>query len=218
MGMGHTPTQHSLLESCVSFCNGSLSPNSIYRYLYEHGRTLFPDEAFSDLFKRLGRDSIPPQIVTVVMVLQRLEGLSDREARELLVDALCKDAHALLGELHGCKLGEDVAKAAELLAIVVDQDTELDANGAFRIARKVAKDRTISTVDSAARHGHKSKSRKFDGYKGHISLEPDAELITATAVTSANASDASVAASLVQDVLDTNTNGHDQKKRVRILS
>ena len=41
---------------------------------------LFPDEMFADLFDEAGRRSVPPMIVAVVMVLQRIEGLSDREA------------------------------------------------------------------------------------------------------------------------------------------
>ena len=49
---------------------------------------LFPDEMFSDLFATTGRRSVPPRIVAVVMVLQRLFGLSDREA----VEAFCFDA------------------------------------------------------------------------------------------------------------------------------
>ncbi|MEU6189040.1 transposase [Nocardia sp. NPDC047038] len=47
----------------------------------ECGR-LFPDEMFADLFTDVGRRSVPPMIVAVVMVLQRFEGLSDREAVE----------------------------------------------------------------------------------------------------------------------------------------
>ena len=43
----------------------------------------------------------------------------------------------------------------------------------FRIARRVAKDRIISTVDPQARHGHKTSARGFDGYKGHVRVDPD---------------------------------------------
>ena len=35
---------------------------------------------FADLFTNVGRRSVPPMIVATVMVLQRVEGLSDREA------------------------------------------------------------------------------------------------------------------------------------------
>ena len=60
----------------------------------------------------------------------------------------------------------------------------------FRIARKVAADRVISTVDPQARHGHKTSARGFDGYKGHIAIDPDSEIITATEVTPGNSGDA----------------------------
>src|SRR5664279_5464354 len=43
-----------------------------------------------------------------------------------------------------------------------------DEAGVFRIARRVARDRVISTVDPETRHGHKTAARGFDGYKGHI--------------------------------------------------
>src|SRR6266496_1499311 len=49
---------------------------------------LFPDEMFADLFTDEERRSVPPMIVAVVMVLQRIEGCSDREA----TDRFCFDA------------------------------------------------------------------------------------------------------------------------------
>jgi len=48
---------------------------------------MFPDEMFGDLFSSRGRWSVPPSVVATVMVLQRLGGLSDREA----VDRYCFD-------------------------------------------------------------------------------------------------------------------------------
>ena len=60
----------------------------------------------------------------------------------------------------------EVTDAAALVATVVGQDLEKSTDGTFRIARRVAKDRVISTVDPEARHGHKTASRGFDGYKG----------------------------------------------------
>src|SRR6202041_3044113 len=53
---------------------------SIYGLLHRQCFELFPDELFADLFTDVGRRSVPPMIVAVVMVLQRLEGCSDREA------------------------------------------------------------------------------------------------------------------------------------------
>jgi Transposase domain (DUF772) len=89
----------------------------------------------------------------------------DPEAREQLVDALVHDALAALAVVDGCELDAVARDAAELLALVAGQDVEAGDDGVFRIARKVAKDRVISTVDPEARHGHKSHDRRFDGYK-----------------------------------------------------
>ena len=58
----------------------SLPENSIYGFLARERDRLFPDELFADLFEASGRRSVPPSVVATVMVLQRLGGLSDREA------------------------------------------------------------------------------------------------------------------------------------------
>jgi hypothetical protein len=71
----------------------------------------------------------------------------------------------------------------------------------LRIARKVARDRVIFTVDPDARHGHKTSHRGFDGYKGHVALDPDSELVTATTATAGTSGDADVAEQLLADVL-----------------
>ena len=125
----------------------------------------------------------------------------DAAAREELVDALARDAWAVLGVLDGRELVPAVAQAAALLASVTGQDLEEDAGGVFRIARRVAPDRVISAVDPQARHGHKTSARGFDGYKGHIAADPDCEIITATAVTPGNSGDAEAAAGLLTDLL-----------------
>ncbi|UQX11216.1 hypothetical protein M5I08_01260 [Candidatus Mycobacterium methanotrophicum] len=115
----------------------------------------------------------------------------DAEAREELVDALARDAYALLACLDEQTLESGLDKAAKLLATVAGQDLGQDAgDGMFRIARRVAADRVISTADPDARHGHKTSARGFDGYKGHIAIDPDAEIITATKVTAGSAGDA----------------------------
>jgi hypothetical protein len=125
----------------------------------------------------------------------------DPQAREVLIDALAKDAHAMLGVLDGRELSSTVEQAAAVLAVVVGQDLDQDADGVFRIARKVAKDRMISTVDPDARHGRKTSSRGFDGYKGHVALDPDSEFITATTVSAGNAGEGQEVAGLLADDL-----------------
>ena len=107
----------------------------------------------------------------------------------------------MLALLDGRQLGADVKQAAELLATVVGQDLEQAEDGAFRIARRVAPDRVISTVDPEARHGHKTEARGYDGYKGHMAIDPDSEIIIAAEVTAANVGDGSVAKELLADVI-----------------
>ncbi len=81
------------------------------------------------------------------------------------------------------------------------QDLAEDADGVFRIARRVAPDRVISTVDPEARHGHKTQHRSSGGCKGHIAVDPDSEIVTATDVTPGNSGDAEAAESLLADLL-----------------
>jgi len=71
----------------------------------------------------------------------------DRHAREAVVDGLVRDALAALAVVDGHELDGRVREAAELLAVVAGQDVEAGDDGVFRIVRKVARDRVISTVD-----------------------------------------------------------------------
>jgi hypothetical protein len=127
----------------------------------------------------------------------------DKAARTVLVDARARDGYALLRALEGQKeLPEPVDQAAKLLATVLGQDLEPDPDnpGGWRIARRVAKDRVISTVDTEARHGHKTNHRGYDGFKGHAAVDPDSEIITAVAVTPANTGDVEPVADLIADL------------------
>jgi DDE family transposase/transposase-like protein DUF772 len=329
MTLGVTPKHDDMYGSSRAFCEEHLAEGSIFRLLAVEGHRLFPDEAFADLFKSTGRRSVAPRVVATVMVLQRLEGLSDREAterftfdvrwkyaagvpseyrgfvhtvlvdmrerlrdskhpnrifetvldvakqagfvgrkrvldstalydavatqdtvtlirsairgvlraasddavlaaelrsvlrrdddyasagkpvcdwddrdaREAVVDALARDGYALLAALDGRVLEPVLRQAAELLLTVTGQDLEESEDGTFRIARRVAPNRVISTVDPEARHGHKTDARRFDGYKGHIAIDPDSEFITATHVTAGNVGDADAAPELLREVL-----------------
>lgn len=332
MTLGRAELQQYLFDELSRFCEATLPSDSLYAWLHGEREQLFPDELFADLFATQGRRSVPPSVVATVMVLQRLEGCSDREAAErysddvrwryaagvggygdqggrerfvhtvlvdmrerlrrserpdrvfertleaaraaglvgrrrvldstplydavatmdtvtlirsalrgllrvtdaelaaqlravlrsgddyasaakpqidwddaearaALIDSRAQDAYACLALLEGGDLEAEVTAAMQLLATVVGQDLERGPDGRLRIARRVAPDRVISTVDPETRHGHKTAARGFDGYKGHIALDPDSELITAVAVTPGNAGDASVAAELIQELL-----------------
>lgn len=66
-------------------CRHLVSEGSVHAFLADHRRDLFPDEMFADLFPSgRGRPSVPADVMASVMVLQALEGLSDREAAEAL--------------------------------------------------------------------------------------------------------------------------------------
>jgi Transposase DDE domain/Transposase domain (DUF772) len=332
VALGVASQQLDLLDPVTRLCEETLPATSIFAFLHAHRDVLFPDGLFADLFAQVGRRSVPPSVVATVMVLQRLEGLSDREAadrftfdarwryaagvggwdgphrvgfahtvlvdmrerlrrsdrpdrvfqvaldaartagllgrrrvldstplydavatmdtvtlirsairgllrvadadlveglrallasgddyastgkpvidwddkpaREALVDSRARDGYALLVALDGQDLSAPVGQAVQLLATVLGQDLERSDDGQLRIARRVAPDRVISTVDPQARHGHKTSHRGFDGYKGHVAIDPDAEIITATAVTAGNAGDVEPVAALLGELRD----------------
>jgi Transposase DDE domain len=77
-----------------------------------------------------------------------------------------------------------------LLALVAGQDVEPaegsdGTDGRWRIARKVAPGRVVSTVDPDARHTRKSPEARRDGYRAHVAAEPETGIITDEALTKA---------------------------------
>ncbi|GAA1018677.1 hypothetical protein GCM10009556_075110 [Acrocarpospora pleiomorpha] len=111
----------------------------------------------------------------------------DEQAKAALVGALVADALTLLDQLTGQdsdELDEGAAGAVGLPALIVGQDVEPaddsdGTDGRRRIARRTAPDRIISTVAPEARHIHKSRQQRQDGYKAHLSVEPETGLFTA---------------------------------------
>jgi IS5 family transposase len=68
-----------------ALCRHLVADGSVYAFLADHRQELFPDELFEDLFvSGRGRPSVPGDVVATVMVLQSLEGLSDRDAAAAL--------------------------------------------------------------------------------------------------------------------------------------
>jgi Transposase DDE domain/Transposase domain (DUF772) len=114
----------------------------------------------------------------------------DRAARDALVSALVNDANTIIDGLDGIEFDEPAAQALALLALVAGQDVEPaegsdGTDGRWRIADKVAPGRVISTVDTEARHVHKTVHHRQDGYKAHVAVEPDTGLFTAGELTQA---------------------------------
>lgn len=319
---GQSDPNRELLDA-AALCRQLVPQASVEAFLADHRPELFPDELFADLFPSgRGRPSVPADVIASVMVLQALEGLSDRDAARALTDriswkvacglsldeegfhptvltywrnrlraserpervfeairavvqatgalkgktrravdstllddavatqdtvtqlisairrvrrevpgatvvlltahdyeagakpliawddpvakgrlvsALVTDARLLIEALQEARLTTEQRDAVGLLALVAGQDVEPgDVPGTWRIAQQVAPDRVISTVDPEARHMHKSRSSYRDGYKAHIAVEPDTGLITAMALTPANAADGPTGVALLE--------------------
>ena len=103
-------------------------------------------------------------------------------------------------------LGENAAEPplAEPLATLRQlREQDLDPeppDGKPRIRKGTAVDRRVSVEDKDMRHGRKSKSKRFNGYKGHIACDLDTELIVACGVTPANRPEAEAVPSLQADI------------------
>ena len=129
----------------------------------------------------------------------------DPAAKQALVSALINDANALVAAFKDVELDEPASSAVALLALVAGQDVEPaegsdGTDGRWRIARKVAEDRVISTVDTQARHTRKSPEARRDGYRAHLAADPQTGIITDEKLTKAAGtenSDAAVAAEFV---------------------
>jgi len=130
---------------------------------------------------------------------------NDEQARDALVSALVSDALALLDELPAQPEGP-AADAAGLLALVAGQDVEPaegsdGTDGRWRIARRTAPGRMVSVTDPDARHVHKNRTRHQEGFKAHVSFEPETGLLTAVELTGGSG-----------------TAGHDATVAVRLLA
>lgn len=90
----------------------------------------------------------------------------------------------------------------QTLHALLTQDLEPDPNkpGSKRIRDGVAPERRVSITDGEMRHGRKSKSKRFNGYKRHVAADIDTKLILACAVTPANRPEEEAAPDLQSDI------------------
>jgi IS5 family transposase len=69
----------------ATWCRHLIPQGSVYAFLADHRHELFPPARFADVVRQGGgHPSVPAEVVATVMVLQALEGLSDREATSAL--------------------------------------------------------------------------------------------------------------------------------------
>jgi hypothetical protein len=104
------------------------------------------------------------------------------------------------------RLPEEIAtpplkEQLETLVQIRTQDLEPDpGGGGLRIRDGVAEDRRVSVEDKEMRHGRKSKSKRFNGFKRHIAADVDGGVILACAITSANRPEEDAIPSLETDL------------------
>jgi hypothetical protein len=95
--------------------------------------------------------------------------------------------------------GQAAVAAVAVARQVRDQDVEM-SGPAPSLRAGVAKDRRISVEDGQMRHGRKSRSVRFDGYKRHVLRDLDTGLVPAVGITPANVPEASVTADITADL------------------
>jgi DDE family transposase/transposase-like protein DUF772 len=122
--LGRQLRRPELPTAGARWCEAVLAEGSVYRFLARERARLFPPELFADLFEPTGRRSVPPSILAVVMVLQRLEGLSDREA----ADRFCFDVRwRYAAGVADAVAGEETASFAH--TVLVDLRARLRRSG-----------------------------------------------------------------------------------------
>ncbi|MFQ5515519.1 MAG: transposase [Myxococcota bacterium] len=137
---------------------------------------------------------------------------SDPDARRALVDQLVADARVVLelakSALHGYAGDPEgtskLREAHDLLADVLQQDIDEvpEDGGGPQIRRGTARDRIVSTTDPEMRHGHKSHSKGFEGYKASVVVETESGVILAVDTQPANAPDREGAKELVAEAVE----------------
>lgn len=105
-----------------------------------------------------------------------------------------------LGEHHESQGDGRVIAYLDTAKAVRNQDVEWDEAGAPRLRAGVAPDRRVSVEDSQMRHGRKSRSQRFCGYKRHVLRDLDSGLVHAVAVTPANVPEAQATDAITEDL------------------
>lgn len=141
--------------------------------------------------------------------------------RRAFLNRVVEEARRLLDETAPQEPDDpELAEAAALLRRILLQDLErvhgpeadapepepaeddpgqgvLALGTAVQIRRGVVADRVVSVGDPEMRRGHKSQNRSWDGYKAHLGVSAESELITAVQVTAANVHDGTAAGLLM---------------------
>jgi hypothetical protein len=98
---------------------------------------------------------------------------------------------------------KQILEATELLSKILSQDVRRTETGTAEIIDGVAHDRIVSVHDPQMRHGRKSISQRFDGYKASVAVDTESQLVTGVEVLAANEHDATGAEGLLQQTEHT---------------
>jgi hypothetical protein len=122
-------------------------------------------------------------------------------ALQVLIQQLDSLVHWVRRELPEQLEEEPLAGHLKTLEQLRGQDLEPDPDGGgVRIRQVVTQDRRVSVEDGEMRHGRKSQSKRFNGFKQHIAAAVDLDLIVACTVTPANRPEAEAAPALQKDM------------------
>ena len=123
----------------------------------------------------------------------------DVEQRRAVVGQLVADGRvalelakaALRGHASEAEKTKGVRDAQQLLAdlLLQDVDEKPEDDGTPQIRRGTARDRIVSTTDPEMRHGRKSRSKRFDGYKASVAVDTKTGVVLSTDVHAANKHD-----------------------------
>jgi len=128
----------------------------------------------------------------------------DKQARSEVIGQLAGKAVEIVErvrqDLSNVRRGKrkKLLKLCRHLMTIVDQNLEVDEQGCWQIAHGVAANRLITLHDPQARHGHKSSSKKFNGFKLHLLGDAVSGLIVSLAVTPGNVHDGQPAPRLIK--------------------
>ncbi len=177
---------------------GAAAIQDAYRLLFQAIRqvlqaatAVLPADTQANLFARLRRSEYLARTHTKPVI-----AWDDPAARQALLTDYVLDAAQLATACHAV---EDPAVQAALAQLqrLIGQELAVAPDGTATLTQEVAPDRQCSVVDPEMRHGRKSKSRRFNGYKAHLRTEPTSGLITAVTTTPANTHDSAAVPDLL---------------------
>jgi hypothetical protein len=175
---GFIPDKVTLLTDTTP-TQGAGAVQDTYTLLRKGTRKLLKALGYHVPGKRRGLGEQAKNLVaTYVDQDQRAEiDWSDPQQRQEHLQTLVQDVQATLALATEQMDDEEVRAIGWLLTKILGDDVEQDDAGSVRIAKGTAADRIISVTEPEMRHGRKSASKRFAGFKASVTTEQSSELI-----------------------------------------